>query len=366
MLRALPYWVVFLVPAVTLAGLRGGGLWTLAGIAFVFAFIPIAEMLGGLRKDNDGTDGPSRRLWWDLPLYTWLPVQLVVQGYGLWLITSGAYTGIEAMIATVSVGVMAVGGGINIAHEFMHRKSKVERGLAEILMGTVSYTHFCVEHVHGHHRHVATPLDAASSRFGESVYAFLPRSLLGGLVSAWKIEQARTTKQGISMFSLRHRMVRYGLTQVLVYATLGITLGPVAIAYWAGQSLVAATLLEAINYVEHYGLQRRELSPGRYERVKPWHSWNASHRVTNWLLFNLQRHSDHHYLASRPYYNLRHYDDVPQLPAGYATMILTAFVPPLWRHVMDARVHAWNAKHVPETPSASDPSVTSGELVTAA
>ena len=138
-------------------------------------------------------------------------------------------------------------------------------------------------------------------------------------------------------------MIRYVATQVVVYAVLGFVLGPWAIAYWLGQSVTAMVVLEIINYVEHYGLQRRELSPGRYERVKPWHSWNASHRVTNWLLFNLQRHSDHHYLASRPYYNLRHYDDVPQLPAGYATMIVVSLVPPLWRHVMDPRVAAWSS-----------------------
>lgn len=341
MVRSLPYWVVFVVPVVALVGLRTGGLATLATLAFVFGLIPVLEKLLGMRTDNEDTEGPTRRFAFDLPLYVWVPTQLGIQAYGLWLILSGALVGWEAVVGTVSIGVMTAAGGINIAHELMHRKNPRERALAEILMGSVTYTHFCIEHVYGHHRHVATPLDAASSRYGETVYAFLPRTIFGGLKSAWSIEQQRARKQGISVFSLRHRMTRYALTQVLVYGALGITLGPIAIAYWAGQSLTAIVVLEIINYVEHYGLVRRELAPGRYERVQPCHSWNASHRLTNWLLFNLQRHSDHHYLASRPYHMLRHYDDVPQLPAGYATMILAALVPPVWFAIMHPRVEAW-------------------------
>lgn len=344
MSRSLPYWFVFVLPLVALAGLRAGGLTTVATLAFVFVFIPLAEALMGLRTDNDDTQGPTRRFAFDLPLYAWVPAQLGVQAYALYLILSGQLVGWEAVVGTISVGIVAATGGINIAHELMHRKDPRERALSEVLMGSVSYTHFCIEHVYGHHRHVATPLDAASSRFGESVYAFLPRTIIGGLRSAIAIENGRARKQGIPPWSLRHRITRYAVTQLVVYGALGVALGPIALVYWAGQSLTAIVFLEIINYVEHYGLARREVSPGRYERVAPHHSWNASHRLTNWMLFNLQRHSDHHYLASRPYHMLRHYDDVPQLPAGYATMILTSLVPPLWRSVMHPRVEAWTQK----------------------
>lgn len=349
MVRSLPYWVVFVVPLVALVGLRAGGLATLATLAFVFGLIPVLETLVGLRTDNDDTEGPTRRFAFDLPLLVWIPTQLGLQAYGLWLVLSGSLEGWEALVGTVSIGVMAAAGGINIAHELMHRKDRWARALAELLMGSVTYTHFCIEHVHGHHRHVATPRDPASSRYGEAVYAFLPRTIFGGFVSAWRIEQQRARKQNISVFSPRHRMTRYALTQVLLYSVLGIALGPLALVYWAGQSLTAIVVLEIINYVEHYGLTRRETSPGRYERVLPRHSWNASHRLTNWLLFNLQRHSDHHYLASRPYHMLRHYHDVPQLPAGYATMMLIALVPPLWRAVMHPRVDAWQRRSEVET-----------------
>jgi alkane 1-monooxygenase len=351
---SLPYWIILLVPAVAAYGLSRGGAWTSAGLVLVFVFIPIAEGWTGLRKDNDDTDGPARRWTYDLPLFAWIPVHLAVQGYALWLVVTGALSGWELVVAAAAVGTTAGAGGINIAHELMHRKSPPERAVAELLMATVTYTHFCIEHVYGHHRHVATPLDPASSRTGESVYRYLPRTIFGGLLSAMSIERARCRRRGISPYSLRNRMTRYFATQAALYVVLLVALGPMAALFWFGQSLVAIVLLEVINYVEHYGLQRREIAPGRYERTQPWHSWNASHRLTNWLLFNLQRHSDHHYLASRSYHQLRHYDDVPQLPAGYATMILVALVPPLWRRVMDPRVQEWNRRRPVDTvPSAA-------------
>ena len=343
-MRSLPYWVFFAIPIATVLGLHAGGAWSVAGLVFVFLLVPVLERLLGLRTDNDGTEQPGGFAY-DLPLWVWLPVQLGVQVWGLHLVLSGGLGAGEIVVTILAIGLLTGGGGINIAHELMHRRRAVERAAAEILMASASYTHFCIEHVYGHHRHVATPLDAASSRLGESVYAFIPRTLIGSFRSAWRIEAERTRRLGIPWWSLRHRMTRYLATQAVLYAVL-LAISPLAALYWAGQGLFAALLLETINYVEHYGLARRELSPGRFERVRPWHSWNSAHRLTNWLLFNLQRHSDHHFLASRTYSQLRHYDDVPQLPAGYATMILLALVPPLWRHVMDHRVAEWNARGV--------------------
>jgi alkane 1-monooxygenase len=341
-MRALPYWFVYAIPLLTVVGLWRGGWWLAASIAFVFGVIPIADALVGLRVDNEGTDGPLRRWSFDLPLLVWIPVQLAVQLWATSRVASGALAGWEAWLAMVSVGLLSGGLGITIAHELMHRRTPWERGLAEVLMTAVTYPHFCVEHVHGHHRNVATPLDPASSRFGESVYAYLPRTIFGGVRSAWRIETERASKRGIPWASLRHRMTRYGLALAATYGLVAGLFGGVGVAFFLGQSVVAIVLLEIINYVEHYGLHRREIEPGRYERVQPWHSWNASHRVTNWLLLNLQRHSDHHFLANRPYHQLRHYDEVPQLPAGYATMVLLALVPPLWRRVMNPRALAWN------------------------
>jgi alkane 1-monooxygenase len=249
---------------------------------------------------------------------------------------------VEIVGLTVSLGVISGSGGIVIAHELMHRASRFPRVLAEILMTQASYAHFCIEHVFGHHRHVATPLDPASSRRGEGVFAFVPRSIIGGIISAWRIETDRVARRGFA-WSLADGRLRMPLVMALLYTAVAAGFGVLGVFVFLTQSAIAVTLLEVINYLEHYGLTRREIEPGRYERVGPEHSWNSSHRVSNLYLFNLARHSDHHYLASRPYEALRHWDEheAPQLPSGYAAMLLLALVPPLWFKVMDPRVDAW-------------------------
>jgi alkane 1-monooxygenase len=356
-MRALPHWFIYSIPLLTAVGLWRGGGWLAASIVFVFGVIPLVDALVGLRVDNEGTDGPLRQWRFDAPLLSWVPVQIAIQLWALSRVAGGHLVGWEAWLAMISVGLLTGGLGITVAHELMHRRSSWERALAEVLMTTVTYPHFCVEHVHGHHRNVATPLDPASSRLGESVYAYLPRTIVGGLRSAWRIETERAHRRAVAWTSLRRRMTRYALGLTAAYTLVAALFGWVGVAFFVGQSLVAIVLLEVINYVEHYGLHRRELEPGRYERVQPWHSWNASHRVTNWLLMNLQRHSDHHFLANRPYHQLRHYDDVPQLPAGYATMVLLALVPPLWHRVMDRRALAWNRGGPVSAPDRGDAAI---------
>jgi alkane 1-monooxygenase len=217
----------------------------------------------------------------------------------------------------------------------------------------VSYLHWGIEHVSGHHRRAATPEDPATARYGEALPAFLVRSVTGSFVSAWRIEVARNERRGRSPLGNRVLwgvVVSCGLT-----LAIGLALGPKAVAFFLAQSAVAIVLLETINYVEHYGLERRQIRPGVYERVTPLHSWNSSQRLTNTLLFNLQRHSDHHAHAARPYYQLRHYPESPQLPTGYAGMALLAMVPPLWRRVMNPRVQAHRARVAALEASTSGP-----------
>ncbi len=339
-MRIAPYFVVLLIPLVIVLGVLRGSWAAGAGIAFVFVATPLFDVLLGRRVDNDGTAATTRSRVHDVPLFLWVLVQATVT---IWLVdrlVTVPGTATETALAIVSVGLMAGGAGITVAHELMHRPGALERGIAELLMSQVGYAHFCIEHVHGHHRHVATPLDPASSRLGESVYRFLPRTLVGGLASAWRIEAERMRRRGLRVLDPRNRMLRYAAVQLALYGTVALVWGLRGVLLWAAQAAIAVVLLELVNYVEHYGLSRREQDGGRFERVQPWHSWNASERFSNWLLFNLQRHSDHHFLAARPYETLRHYDDVPQLPAGYASMVLLALVPPLWRRVMDPRVRA--------------------------
>jgi len=336
-MRVAPYFVVLLIPIVIVLGVARGSWAAGAGIAFVFVATPLLDLLLGRRVDNDGTTVVTRSRVHDVPLFLWVIVQATVTTWIVDRLVTAPGSALETALAIVSVGLMAGGAGITVAHELMHRPRALERGVAELQMSQVSYAHFCIEHVHGHHRHVATRLDPASSRLGESVYRFLPRTLAGGLASAWRIEAERMRRRGLGVLDPRNRMLRYAAVQLAMYGVVAFVWGPRGVLLWATQAAIAIVLLELVNYVEHYGLARRELGDGRFERVQPWHSWNASERFSNWLLFNLQRHSDHHFLAARPYETLRHYDDVPQLPAGYAGMVLLALVPPLWRRVMDPR-----------------------------
>lgn len=348
MARVAPFFLIFMLPAMLIVGVELGGLWTVVPLLFTFGMVPLLDAVLSENHDNPDEGGAHQRIF-DVPVLAWVPVQVAMTAYVLWRVTlgnpaTGGLAAWEIAAALVSLGVLNGAGGINVAHELMHRKTRLHRAGAEILMTCVSYTHFCVEHVLGHHRYVSTPQDPATSRLGESVYRFYPRTVLGSLASAWRLETERCARRGIAWTSLHDRRTRYALVLALVYAGVGLTLGPLGLALFVAQGVIAFSLLEAINYVEHYGLVRRQLASGKYERVRPEHSWNSAHRVSNLYLFNLARHSDHHYLASREYDRLRHHEGAPQLPTGYAGMVMLALIPPLWSRVMDHRVAAWNAR----------------------
>jgi alkane 1-monooxygenase len=251
-------------------------------------------------------------------------------------------------VLVFDLGIVGSAVGITLAHELMHRTNRLDRALAEAIMTSVSYPWFSIEHVHGHHKRIGTPDDPATSRFGESLYAFLPRTLRGGLKSALEFERTRAVRRNYGRFDLRNRFVRYAATTTTLWVAIYLLLGPLGLLAFVGQSVVAIILLETINYIEHYGLQRAVVGErgGKktYERVQPRHSWNSSHVASNRFLSNLARHSDHHANANRPYELLRHIEAAPQLPAGYGGMFLIAFVPPLYFHVMDPLVRAWNAQ----------------------
>ena len=327
-----------LMPVVAAMAIAWGGWWVLSVPVLIFGLIPVLDAACGHERGNpiEGTP-PRAGLRPDLSLWAWVPTQVVMIGAAV--ARAPAMTPGERWGTAVAVGLVAGAGGINVAHELMHRRSALARGAAELLMSSVGYPHFCVEHVHGHHRHVATPLDPASAERGLSLYRFWGRTLVGSLRSAWRIEARRRRERGGTPWS--DRRIRMAVVMLWAWGLAHWLGGTAGLVLFVTQGVVAVLLLETINYVEHYGLRRARLPDGRYERVQPRHSWNASQRLTNWFLFNLQRHSDHHYLASRPYWALRHYPEVPQLPFGYATAVLVALLPPLWRRIMDPRVDHW-------------------------
>lgn len=334
MIAAAPFLLVYATAATLLVGLAIGGWATFLTPLVVFVGLPLADHLAGLDTGETSEEGAVNP-WFDAILRAWPPFQIGILALVVRHVTTAAVSPVEWAGLLLSTALVTSGAGITIAHELMHRKSAFDRGLAEILMGLASYPHFCIEHVHGHHRNVATRADPATSRLGESVYAFLPRTVAGSLASAVHIERGRIARREIPWYSGRNRLLRYPTTMAATYAAVGFTFGWAGLAFYILQGVLAFGLLEVINYVEHYGLSR---DPA--ERVAPRHSWNANHRISNWWLFNLQRHADHHAHAARPYWKLRALEQGPQLPFSYPTLILMALVPPLWRAVMDPCVLA--------------------------
>jgi alkane 1-monooxygenase len=233
--------------------------------------------------------------------------------------------------------------GINVGHELGHRVNKVEQFLAKLLLLTSLYMHFFTEHNKGHHKRVATPEDPSSARYGEPVYLFYFRTVIFSYLSAWHIANSEAKKKGKPVFSLYNEMVQFTLIQLAFVTLIYFVFGGLVLLYFLVAALIGALLLETVNYIEHYGLQRKSTGEGKYERAMPEHSWNSNHIIGRIFLFELSRHSDHHYMASRKYQILRHHDNSPQMPTGYPGMMLLSLVPPLWFYVMNRKIKKINA-----------------------
>ncbi len=327
---------------VWLASATGSDVFWFLGPLLSFVMLPLLDAWVG----TDETNPPTRlldRLEEDR-YYRWCTMAFIpLQYLGLVFACGQWASGDLGLVAHVglalTVGVVA-GFAINAAHELGHKKASAERWLSRIALAQSAYGHFYVEHNRGHHVHVATPEDPASARYGESFYAFWPRTVWGSLRSALSIERTRLARLGRGAWTPRNDVVQGWLLTTGLFGALLLGFGP-AIAPWLLlQAVVGFTLPEAVNYLEHYGLLRRRLPDGRYERCRHVHSWDSDHIASNVFLFHLQRHSDHHTHPARRYQALQHVAEAPRLPHGYAGMILLALVPPLWRRVMDPRLLA--------------------------
>ncbi|TNE66692.1 MAG: alkane 1-monooxygenase [Alphaproteobacteria bacterium] len=307
---------------------------------FFYVFIPLIEGLVGTDRSNPPREAiPALR---DDTYYRWaafsaLPVCYLVWIMGAWFV-SVAPLGLNGYIAiTVANGLMGA-GALNTAHEVGHRRDRTSINVARFLLCLCGMGHFRIEHNMGHHVQVATPEDSATAMMGESFYQFVLHELPGGIRRAWRIEKTRLGRKGKSAFSLENEVLVNTLITVGIYAALTIAFGLIVLPYLLAGALLSNLMLSSANYVEHYGLMREKRADGSYERVQPHHSWNANHVISNVLLFHLQRHSDHHAHAERPYQCLRHFDSSPQLPAGYFTMFMAAWNPPIWFRIMDPLV----------------------------
>jgi alkane 1-monooxygenase len=325
--------------------LTGSGVFWWLGPIVTFVILPVLDYAVG-RDDENPPESALARLeddrFYRWATYLYLPIQYASLALACWVWSGGG----GVTLGTVDrIGLMVTIGGIggvaiNAAHELGHQRARAEQRLSKLALAQACYGHFFVAHNRGHHVRVATPEDPASSRMGESLYLFIPRSAAGSVRCAWQLERRRLRRSGLPAWDLRNDALNAWLVSVVLFGALVALFGLEVLPWLVGQAVVGICLLEAINYIEHYGLRRQRRPNGRYERVRPSHSWNNNTVVANLLLFHLQRHSDHHAHPARRYQALRHDDEAPQLPAGYTAMLLLASVPPLWRRVMDPRVVA--------------------------
>jgi alkane 1-monooxygenase len=344
-LMPLRYLAVLSVPLLAAAGFLLQGLWSWALPLCAYLLVPLVELAlvpdaGNL--DPAEADAARHARIYDWILYAMVPVQWALLGLFVLAIHAGDLAAWEYAGMVFTMGIACGVLGINVAHELGHRTRRAEQWLARVLLLSTQYMHFCIEHNRGHHVRVGTAEDPATARFGESLYAFWVRSIVMGYRSAWRLECQRMERAGRWRWHPANEMIRFATAQLGFLGLVAVFFGPAVTGAVLAAALIGILLLETVNYVEHYGLVRGRTGVRR-ERVKPMHSWNSNHPLGRLLLFELSRHSDHHYLASRPYQLLRSLDDAPQLPTGYSGMMLLALVPPAWFALMNPRVRALDA-----------------------
>ncbi|MBP7166752.1 MAG: alkane 1-monooxygenase [Bacteroidia bacterium] len=336
-IRSLKYSLAFLIPLCTLWGIWNGGwfCWVPAFLAFIV--VPVLELWMSPDPRNlqaAEADLAAKDKMYDLFLYLLVPLQWFILFEYLLAVNRPDLSGAELAGMSVSMGLLCGIVGINVGHELGHRSSKFENLLAKILLLSSLYLHFFIEHNRGHHKRVGTPDDPASARYGESLYAFWVRSVVMSYFSAWELERVRLQKLNRSPWSLSNQMIHFHVVQLGLLAAIAGWFGTTGLVMFLIVSLTGILLLEGVNYIEHYGLARRKKEDGSFGRTLHCHSWNSDHVLGRILLFELSRHSDHHYKASKKYQLLEHVDDSPQMPTGYPGMIILALIPPLWYRVM--------------------------------
>ncbi|HPI06801.1 MAG TPA: alkane 1-monooxygenase [Saprospiraceae bacterium] len=335
------YLAAYLLPLSAAAALYWQGGWAWATVLLAFVIIPVVEIFTPESTENVTPEQESVRTgigFFDWLLYLNIPMVFGLVFWYLKVISNSALTIPEIMGLTLGTGIILGANGINVAHELGHRSRRSEQFLSKLLLLPTLYQHFFIEHNRGHHKNVATDKDSASAQFGQVVYIFWLRSVWGSWRSAWTLERERLTKEGKPFWSWHNEMIRFTLFQVLWLGAIAWYFGTTGLLGALAIATMGILLLETINYVEHYGLRRRLLESGRPEPVRPEHSWNSNHELGRIFLYELTRHSDHHFKATRKYQILRHMNESPQLPFGYPTSIIIALLPPLWFAVMHPRL----------------------------
>ncbi|WP_299700898.1 alkane 1-monooxygenase [uncultured Tateyamaria sp.] len=350
--NALPFAMSFLlIPLAIISAIYGG--WTVILLPVVTWYMfSILDLAVGLNTDNADLEATDDDLFWYRMITTaWVPAQfLMLFGLIAYVAPADHLNTLEKLAVFFGVGVITGTVGINYSHELMHQKNKLERWLGDALLAMVLYSHFRSEHLLVHHRYVATPRDPVTARMNESFYRFYPRVLKQCFLSAWTAEKAMLARKDLPTTDSSNPFWKYAYLQLVCFLLAFALGGWPGVGLFILQAGVAIWQLELVNYIEHYGLTRKHLGDGKYEHVQPRHSWNAAHKASNWLLINLQRHSDHHYKPDRRFPVLQNYTeaDAPQLPYGYPVMTIAAMMPKVWKRVMNPRVQKWRDMYYPE------------------
>ncbi|MEX0291606.1 MAG: alkane 1-monooxygenase [Flavobacteriaceae bacterium] len=340
-MKDLKYLAALTIPISAVISCYLKGYWSFFTPAYAFVLIPILEVL--LPKDvsnletEEIEEKKNKRLF-DWLLYLNIPIVYGLLLYVLWDLNTSPYQNFEILGLLLSTGIVLGVNGINVGHELGHRKKALERFLGKSLLLPSLYMHFYIEHNFGHHLHAATKEDPATASYNQSVYSFWFSSISRQYNSAWKIQLKLLRSANEGFFSVKNDMLWYLVFQSLYLLALYLLFGLPGVLFALGAAVVGFLLLETVNYIEHYGLIRHKLESGRYERVSEIHSWNSNHIVGRIVLYELTRHSDHHYKSSKKYQLLNYHQSSPQMPFGYPTSMVLALLPPLWFHIMNPRI----------------------------
>lgn len=340
-MKDLRYLAAMSIPISAIISIYFRGYWSFFTPFYAFVLIPILELL--LPQDPSNYEGEEREekkksKLFDWMLYLNMPIVFGLLIYTLFHISNHTYAIYEVIGLVFSIGIVLGTNGINVAHELGHRQTTNERYLAKLLLLPSFYMHFYIEHNFGHHVNAATKEDPATARFNQSVYSFWFTSVARQYLSAWKLQQKLLKDGAVGIFSPKNDMFWYTLFQFLYLVAVALIFGTLGLLFALSAGVVGFLLLETVNYIEHYGLMRKKLPSGRYERVREIHSWNSNHVMGRIILYELTRHSDHHYKSSKKYQILDYHDISPQMPFGYPTSMVMSFFPPLWFSVMNRRI----------------------------
>ena len=340
-MKDVKYLLAYIIPALTFMAIYYRGIWSFSTVIFAFVLVPFLDLILGENSENYSPLEKENRLssgLFDTLLYLNVPLLYGIISFYIYHIVKTPLAGYELVGLILSTGTLMGGLGINVAHELGHKQEMHKRVMSQLLLLPSLYMHFTMEHNMGHHKNVGTPIDPATSRKGENVYFFWLRSITGTYVNAWKIQCRLLDQQGRGFFTVGNQQLISAVLQLLFLALLFVIGGLYLLVVFICTALMSVILLETINYIEHYGLQRKKLESGRYERVRPIHSWNSDHQFGRILLYELTRHSDHHYLANKKYQVLDSHSEAKHLPFGYPACMLLSLLPPVWYRVMDARI----------------------------